>query len=349
MKEILKQIPTPLLEWYAANRRILPWREEVSGYRTWVSEIMLQQTRVSAVRPYFERFMEALPTVEALADMEEEKLMRLWQGLGYYRRAKNLQAAAKVMVAEHGGQVPGDYETHQTQPKNKDYTAGAIASIAFGQDVPAVDGNVLRIVSRLTGFDGDILVEKNRKLMRQWVAECLPAGQAGTFNQALMDLGATVCLPNGEPLCAGCPIKEFCTAYREGLQNDLPVRNSKKEKRVEKLTVFVLTRDDGRVVLRKRPDDGLLPGLWEFPHTAGHLSEDEAAEWLQSQGITVHQWHKKIAAKHEFTHIRWEMVGYTAEVTGAGADGWGWCNGEEYAARAVPSAFSKYKREIEER
>ncbi len=346
MKEVLKNIPSPLLDWYGKNARSLPWREEVSGYRTWVSEIMLQQTRVSAVIPYFQRFMTALPTVEALADIEEEKLMRLWQGLGYYRRAKNLQAAAKVMVAEHGGQVPGDYDTLLALPGIGDYTAGAIASIAFGQDVPAVDGNVLRIVSRLTGFDGDILVEKNRKLMRSWVAESLPAGRSGTYNQALMDLGATVCLPNGEPLCEQCPLKESCTAYREGTQNILPVRSSKKEKRIEELSVFVLTQD-GRVALRKRQSDGLLPGLWEFPHTEGHLNEDEAAQWLSRQGITVHEWKKKIVAKHEFTHIRWEMVGYTAEVVGSGAEDWVWCDREEYAARAVPSAFAKYKKEIE--
>ncbi len=347
MKDILKKTPAPLLDWYAKHRRTLPWREEVSGYRTWISEIMLQQTRVTAVIPYFQRFLAALPTVEALAAADEESLLRLWQGLGYYRRAKNLQAAAKVMVAEHGGCVPGDYETLRQLPGIGDYTAGAIASIAYGQDVPAVDGNVLRIVSRLSGFDGDILVEKNRKLMRQWVAEALPHSQAGTYNQALMDLGATVCLPNGEPLCKSCPLRDLCTANREGTQHLLPVRNSKKEKKVELLTVFVLT-SDGRVALRKRPENGLLAGLWEFPHTAGHLNEDEAAAWLSQQGITVHQWHKQIAAKHEFTHIRWEMTGYVADVTGQGADDWVWCDETEYASRAVPSAFAKYKREIEE-
>ena len=208
----LKALPPPLLAWYDQNRRVLPWREEVSPYRTWVSEIMLQQTRVTAVLPYFARFMEALPTVEALAAADEQQLMALWQGLGYYSRARNLQKAARVIVEEHGGVFPDTYEGLTALPGVGDYTAGAIASIAFGRPVPAVDGNVLRLAARLAGHDGNVLEPKVRALFRRWMAEVIPHDRPGAFNQALMDLGAMVCLPNGEPLCGDCPARDFCAA-----------------------------------------------------------------------------------------------------------------------------------------
>ena len=224
----LKALPPPLLAWYDANRRVLPWREEVSPYRTWVSEIMLQQTRVTAVLPYFARFMEALPTVEALAAADEQLLMALWQGLGYYSRARNLQKAAQAIVNEHGGVFPDTYEGLTALPGVGDYTAGAIASIAFGQAVPAVDGNVLRLAARLSGHDGNVLEPKVRTLFRQWMAEVIPHDRPGAFNQALMDLGAMICLPNGEPLCGDCPARDFCAARscRCGRRSPASGRNS---------------------------------------------------------------------------------------------------------------------------
>ena len=341
----LKKLAAPLLKWYDANGRVLPWRQEVSAYRTWVSEIMLQQTRVAAVLPYFARFMEAFPTVEALAGADTEQLMKLWEGLGYYSRARNLRRSAQIVEERYGGQLPATYEELTALPGIGDYTAGAILSIAFGRRVPAVDGNVLRLAARITGSRLDVLDGKNRKLFRRWMAEAMPAARPGAYNQALMDLGATVCLPGGEPLCHGCPARSFCAARREGCQSELPVRAAKKEKRVERLTVFILLRQ-GCVALRRRPEEGLLAGLWEYPHVPGILDESAAARQVAQWGLTPHRWTKKLAAKHEFTHIRWEMTGYILDVQGPGPAEWLWADDGERRKRAVPSAFERFTGEI---
>ena len=334
-------LPAALLRWYEENRRILPWREEISSYRTWVSEIMLQQTRVAAVLPYFARFMAAYPSIAALADADEEELMRLWQGLGYYSRARNLQKAARILTDRYGGTFPATYEEITALPGIGDYTAGAILSIAMGKAIPAVDGNVLRVISRITGFAGNVQEGKNRALMRGWMAEIIPQETPGAFNQALMDLGAMVCTPNGVPDCENCPARDFCTAHAQGRETVLPVRAGKREKRKEHLTVFVLKQDD-RVALRQRPKDGLLAGLWEFPHIKGSLTERESAQQLARWGLVVHRWEKQLTAAHEFTHIRWEMTGFAARVTGSGAPDWVWCDQEELQRRAIPSAFRKF-------
>ena len=344
--ENLKKLPAPLLAWYEENKRNLPWRQEVSPYRTWVSEIMLQQTRVTAVLPYFQRFMEAYPSVEALAAADPEELMHLWQGLGYYSRARNLQKAARIITEKYGGAFPRTYEEVRALPGIGDYTAGAILSIAMGQDVPAVDGNVLRLVSRITGCEENVLDDRVRRKMRSQVAEVLPKGQAGTFNQAMMDLGAAVCLPGGKPLCGECPAREFCEAKRKDLQKKLPVREKNKEKRVEKRTVFVLRRGD-EIALCRRPDKGLLAGLWEYPNVAEDLDELAAAEQLEAWGVIPHLWDKKIYAVHEFTHMRWEMTGYIIEIMGNGKSEWFWTDREERHKKAVPSAFARFTEEIE--
>ena len=345
-KESLQQLPPALLAWYEENQRDLPWRREVSPYRTWVSEIMLQQTRVTAVLPYFARFMEAYPSVAHLAKAPEEELMRLWQGLGYYSRARNLQKAARVIMGTYGGTFPGTYKELRALPGIGDYTAGAILSIAMGQDAPAVDGNVLRLVSRITGCGDNILDEKTRKTMRSWVQEVLPPGRAGAFNQAMMDLGAMVCLPNGEPLCDTCPAREFCAAREQGLQKVLPVREKDREKKVEQRTVFVLRRGD-KVALCRRPDKGLLAGLWEYPNISGELDEKAAAKQLEAWSIIPHQWEKKISTTHEFTHIRWKMTGYIIEIMGNGKSEWIWADQETRRRKAVPSAFARFTKEIE--
>ncbi len=341
----LKQLAAPLLAWYDENRRVLPWREEVSAYRTWVSEIMLQQTRVTAVLPYFARFMAAFPSVEALAAADTEQLMKLWEGLGYYSRARNLQKAAQIVTGQYGGQFPGTYEEIVALPGIGDYTAGAILSIAFGQRIPAVDGNVLRVAARITGSRLDVLDGKNKKLFRAWMAEAMPADRPGEYNQALMDLGAAVCLPHGEPLCDNCPARDFCAARQASWQGELPVRGKKKEKRVEYLTVFVLLRED-EVALLQRPKTGLLALLWEYPHVPGTLDERAAAVQLADWGLTPHRWLKKLNARHEFTHIRWEMTGYVLEVQGEGPADWRWADREERQRLAVPSAFGRFTEEI---
>ena len=339
----LKQLPEALLPWYDANRRTLPWREEVSPYRTWVSEIMLQQTRVAAVIPYFQRFMAAFPTAEALAQADTEQLMKLWEGLGYYSRARNLQKAACQIV--QCGIFPDTYEAVMTLPGIGDYTAGAILSIAFGQKIPAVDGNVLRVASRITGSEDNILDAKTRSRFRALMAEVVPDNRPGAFNQALMDLGATVCLPSGEPLCADCPARGFCVAYAQGRQAQLPVRISKTKRRTEEKTVFLLLRH-GSAALRQRPDSGLLAGLWEYPHVEGSLDEAAAAAQLAAWGVTPHRWIKQLSFHHIFTHIRWEMTGYVVEVNGTGCADWHWCDEAQRSQRAVPSAFEVLTREL---
>lgn len=339
----LKALPAPLLAWYDVNRRHLPWREEVSPYRTWVSEIMLQQTRVAAVLPYFDRFMRTLPTVEALAAAPEEQLLSLWQGLGYYSRARNLQKAARVITEQLDGVFPNTYERLTALPGIGDYTAGAIASIAFGQPVPAVDGNALRLVFRLTGCGDNVMEPKTRARFRQWLAEVIPQDRPGAFNQAMMDLGATLCLPNGDPLCGTCPAREFCAACEKGLQRQLPVREKKAAKRTEHMTVFLLRRG-GAAALRRRAEKGLLAGLWEFPHVQGTLTERQAAAQLAKWGLRPHQWGKSFADKHIFTHIIWEMQVFCIDVQGDGPPEWVWCPEEERERFPMPTAFGKLER-----
>ena len=338
-EEKLKRMAPPLLAWYDENRRHLPWREEVSPYRTWVSEIMLQQTRVAAAEPYFRRFMARYPTVEALAAGNEQELLKLWEGLGYYSRARNLQKAARIIAADYGGRLPDDDKALTALPGIGDYTAGAILSIAYGLPVPAVDGNVLRILSRVTGSELDILDGKNKKEFRAWAETALPKDRPGAFNQALMDLGATVCQPGAAPRCGDCPLAHLCAAKAAGTQALLPVRAPKKEKRIEEKTVFLLRREDGCVALRQRAKTGLLAGLWEYPHVDGLLTEAQAAAVLAQWGVTPVRWEKSWRAKHIFTHIRWEMQGYA--VTVSGGEGLNWYSAEQRQKMAVPAAFDR--------
>lgn len=342
----LQKLPAPLLAWYDANRRVLPWREEVSPYRTWVSEIMLQQTRVQAVLPYFQRFMDAAPDVAALAAMPEQQLMRLWQGLGYYSRARNLKRAAQTVVQDFGGEFPDSYDDLRRLAGIGDYTAGAILSIAFGQAVPAVDGNVLRVAARLTGDSRNVLDSKVRAAFRQAMADTMPHDRPGDFNQALMDLGAAVCLPNGKPLCDRCPAAGFCTAKRDGKQALLPVREKKKEKREVRLTLFIMKKEDGTAALRQRPDTGLLAGLWEYPHVPGRLTEEQAARQLRQWGLTPRAWLRQLDARHIFTHIRWEMTGYLVQVEGLGPADWLWADEARRQRLAIPSAFDQFTRAL---
>lgn len=328
-----------LLKWYDVHRRTLPWREDVSPYRTWVSETMLQQTRVQAVVPYFQRFMEAAPEVSDLASLPEEQLLSLWQGLGYYNRARNLHRAAREMAAKYGGRVPDDYGALTSLAGIGDYTAGAILSIAYGQRVPAVDGNVLRIAARLTGRGDNVLEPSVRSSFRDWIETALPEERAGDFNQALMDLGAMVCLPKA-PDCENCPLSPLCTARRENRQNALPVREKKSKRRTEQRTVLLLEKD-GRIALRKRCGSGLLAGLWELPNVEGTLDEGQIAALLAQHRLSPVQWHHRREAKHIFTHLTWEMTVYRLAVTGDGAPDWTWCSPEDRGQYPMATAFSK--------
>lgn len=315
---MLEKIVEPLLKWYMGNARTLPWREDASPYRVWVSEIMLQQTRVEAVKPFFERFLKALPTVKDLAECEEDRLLKLWEGLGYYNRVKNMQRAAICIMTEYGGAFPRDYEKLLTLPGIGPYTAGAVASIAFGIPVPAVDGNVLRVISRVTASDADIMKQSVRKKVEADLIEIMPKDHAGAFNQALMELGALVCIPNGESKCAVCPIRESCLAKAQNIVMELPKKAAKKARRIEKRTVLII-KDGDRAAIRKRPKKGLLAGLYELPNIAGHLSEDEVLKLLKDKDFMAGEYvplhiERLEAAKHIFSHIEWRMIGYSIRV-----------------------------------
>ncbi len=350
-------MPTPLspaavpllLDWYRQNRRDLPWRESRDPYRVLVSEIMLQQTRAETVKPYFHRFLATLPTVEALASADEPTLLKLWEGLGYYSRVRNLQKAARAVMEHHGGMIPADFDALLKLPGVGRYTAGAVASIAFGIPVPAVDGNVLRVLARLTGDDTDILSPAAKKTAEATLAPLVPHEAAGDFTQSLIELGALVCAP-GEPKCGDCPLQLLCEAKRTGRQGELPVRISKTKRRVEERTVLVIRYTDDRgvpcVALRKRPPEGLLGGLYEFPCMEGHATPDEVGKYLTEHGLTKGAVTPLPAAKHLFSHIEWRMIGYAVEVKGTfeAAEDWFWAAVDEVDQKyAVPSAYSAYR------
>jgi A/G-specific adenine glycosylase len=334
--DALEKLPVPLLEWFRDNARSLPWRDDPTPYHVWLSEIMLQQTRVAAVLDYYKRFLAEAPDVPALAALGEDRLMKLWQGLGYYSRARNLQRAAKVIMERYGGRFPSDYAGVRALPGVGDYTAGAICSIAFGQAVPAVDGNVLRVYARICGDGEDISTPRMKKKATQAVEAVIPLHAAGTFNQALMELGATVCLPNGAPLCGRCPAKSFCAALAQDRVAELPVKAPKRPRRVEERTVWLIFREN-KVALRRRPSRGLLAGLWEFPHELG--DGPLPAGW----GIAAGQEEYAGQAKHIFTHIEWRMTLRSVEAeTDALPSGWVWSDQAGLAHKyAVPNAFER--------
>lgn len=307
--ERLEKIAEPLLAWFADNARVLPWREQPLPYYVWVSEIMLQQTRVEAVKPFFARFTQALPDAAALASCREEQLLKLWEGLGYYNRVRNMQKAAQIVMERYEGCLPDSYEELLSLPGIGSYTAGAIASIAYGQAVPAVDGNVLRVVSRLTGDDQDIMKQSVRKQYEDSLRPVMPKERPGTFNQALMELGATVCLPNGAPECGKCPVQDICYAREHGCQMELPVKAAKKARRPEQRTVLVI-RDSEHALIRRRPKQGLLAGLYELPNLEGHLTQEDALDYVQQCGFSPIRIMPLPSAKHIFSHIEWQMTGY---------------------------------------
>ena len=303
----------PLLDFYDSQRRILPWREEPTPYHVWVSEIMLQQTRVEAVKAYYKRFMDALPDIRSLAEAEEEMLLKLWEGLGYYNRVRNLHKAAQIIVEQYDGEMPDSYEEIIGLPGIGSYTAGAIASIAFGICRPAVDGNVLRVLSRLRGDSRDIMQQSVRTSVEQELLEVIPAERPGDFNQALMELGAMVCTPNGAPQCERCPWEKVCVAHGEGKELQFPVKAPKKERVIEEKTILII-RDGERAAIRKRPGKGLLAGMYEFPSVTGHLSEDEVLSYLKEKGLSAIHIAELPKSKHIFSHREWHMTGYAIKV-----------------------------------
>lgn len=347
----IEPLTEPLLAWYGAHARVLPWREQPTPYRVWVSEIMLQQTRVEAVRPYFERFMAALPDVRALAACEEGRLLKLWEGLGYYNRVRNMQLAAKKIVELYGGELPADYDALLGLNGIGSYTAGAIASIAYGIPVPAVDGNVLRILMRVSEDGSDISKQSVKNSVEELLRPVMPKDRAGMFTQALMELGATVCVPNGAPKCGVCPWQPYCLANRHGSWRDFPVKGKQKPRRIEEKTVLLI-RDGTRVLLHRRPAKGLLAGMYEFPNREGRLTMEEAVAYAADMGLTPVKIEPLERAKHIFSHVEWHMHGYMirvaqldeAETPAAGGEYLFAEAADSEERYAIPAAFAEYTK-----
>ena len=342
------ELVAPLLDWYSEHKRSLPWREAPSPYHVWISEIMLQQTRIEAVMGYYERFLSRLPDVRALAEVSDDELMKLWEGLGYYSRARNLKKAAVQLMEEHDGELPADYDLLVKLPGIGNYTAGAIASIAFGLPEPAVDGNVLRVLMRFLDRDDDVMGQKVRREAEACLREVMQgsvvatARAAGDFTQALMELGEVVCIPNGEPLCDICPLKGICKGRASGRAAELPVRKVKTKRRIEKRTIFLIRDDEGRVLIRRRPDKGLLAGLWELPSVEGHLKKNQVAEQMTNFEITSIK--PLSPAKHIFSHIEWDMIGYEVRISPHHIVGEVWANPHDLDEKyALPTAFLAYR------
>lgn len=352
-----------LLDWFDSNARILPWRSNPKPYYVWISEIMLQQTRVEAVKTYFDRFITALPTIKDLADVEEDKLLKLWEGLGYYNRARNLQKAARIVIQEHGGILPADYNALLKLPGIGSYTAGAISSIAYGIAEPAVDGNVLRVMKRIAGSFDDITNAKVKKELEDDLRKIMPKERAGDFNQSIMELGALICIPNGKPLCDKCPVMHLCKGFHSNTEMEIPVKPAKKPRKIEQLTIFVIENQD-KYLLRKRKGKGLLSGLWEFPNVDINLTMEEIIPYLieydheelqlsSDQTIEVNYLG---TGKHIFTHIEWHMVGYKISIANnrvedeslyAKKDDMIWASKEEIRnVYSLPSAFDSFRKQI---
>lgn len=336
----LQMIVEPLLAWYDQNARKLPWRENTDPYRVWISEIMLQQTRVDTVIPYFERFINRLPTVQDLADVSQEELFKLWEGLGYYTRAKNLKKGAQEICSRFGGIFPQTPQQLLTVPGIGPYTAGAICSICFEQPTPAVDGNVLRVITRLTADDADISALSVRRRISQQLAQIYPDSRRGDFTQSIMELGAMICLPNGQPKCESCPLNKQCQAYADQTQLLYPSAKPKKERQVEHLTVFLLIDNEEELAVRIRTEKGVLTGLWELPNVQGSLSEDQIHTLLDQWGISFTKIEKAPQKKHIFTHKEWLMHCFIVHC--CKSDLFTWVTPQQLQTQtALPTAFQK--------
>ena len=350
-EQVLIAMFEALIPWYEAHKRELPWRQDREPYHVWLSEIMLQQTRVEAVKEYYRRFVTALPTIPDLAEAPEEQILKLWEGLGYYNRVRNLQKAAQTICAEYTGVFPSEYAQIRSLSGIGDYTAGAIASICFDAPTPAVDGNVLRVVSRILASREDIMKAKVRTAIETALEEVIPKDCPGDFNQALMELGAVICVPNGQAKCAECPIAFTCLAHRHDKADMIPVKAPKKARTQDNRTVFII-QDGECTAIRKRPEKGLLAGLYELPNTQGHLKSEDALLYVKELGLDPLYIEELPPAKHIFSHIEWRMQAYRIKVSSlkttqdkelifASKEQ----SGKQYA---IPSAFGAYAKYIKE-
>lgn len=346
MKEKLEEIVEPLVEWYQTNKRILPWRENKNPYCIWISEIMLQQTRIEAVKRYYARFMKELPTVQDLANVSEGRLLKLWEGLGYYNRARNLQKAAETIEEKYQGKMPNTYAELVKLSGIGEYTAGAIASIAYHERVPAVDGNVLRVLSRATASNKDVLLPETKKEIAERLKKLMKSQKedfnSGDFNEALMELGELICLPNGEPNCQECPLQKNCIAYQKGLTQELPVREKKLKRKEENKTVFLLVSEEGKIAVRKRSGKGVLSGMYELPNSKGKVEKlKELEEILKQWNLKDTNIEKIGEYQHIFTHITWKMKAYKIIIEKENEE-FIWVTKEQLEKDyALPTAFKK--------
>jgi len=329
-----------LISWYDQSKRILPWRDNPNPYHVWVSEIMLQQTRVETVTPYFNRFIRRLPTIESLSKVNDDELNKLWEGLGYYSRVRNLKKAAIDIVSNHNGMLPNEKKELESLSGIGSYTSGAILSIAFNKPYTAVDGNVLRVFARLLGIIENIKEPQIKETIKKEVETVLPNTRVGDFNQGLMEIGATVCLPNGKPICSVCPFNKYCVAYNKGLVDVIPAKQVKKKKKEEQVTVFVL-KNKGKIAIERRPSTGLLAGLYQFPNEFGSFTKEDVMTKFKSDSV------KPLSnAKHVFTHIIWHLQAYEINVLEQD-ESYIWATKQELLDKySIPTAFKEYKKYV---
>lgn len=345
-EQVLIAMFEALIPWYEAHKRELPWRQDREPYHVWLSEIMLQQTRVEAVKEYYRRFVTALPTIPDLAEAPEEQILKLWEGLGYYNRVRNLQKAAQTICADYTGVFPSEYAQIRRLSGIGDYTAGAIASICFDAPTPAVDGNVLRVYSRLLADDANIDLQTTKKRITGKLQETYPRKNPGIATQALMELGATVCVPNGAPRCDVCPVAEICQARKQDTWRNLPVRSEKKKRKIVDKTVFILLTED-TVALHKRSASGLLAGMWEFPNVDVKLDKQEAVTQVTGWQTEPVDLLMQTSYTHIFSHVEWHMTAYYIRCRKTNKK-WKWVTKESLdETYALPSAFRPFREQIE--
>ena len=344
-RERLEVFKEHLLSWYHKNKRSLPWRDAQNAYYTWISEIMLQQTRAQTVIPYFEHFIERLPDIRALSECNDDDLLKVWEGLGYYSRARNLKKTAVLVTEKYGGELPKSFEELLKLPGIGRYTAGAIASIAYEQPVPAVDGNVMRVIARIILSREDIGKTGVKRQFEELLNKVMPHEKPGDLNQAVMDLGAMICTPR-KPDCDVCPVREVCLTEEAGAWDEIPSRSIPKKRKIENRTVFII-QDGDRTVIRKRQNKGLLAGMYELPNEEGIYSREDALAYVKERGLTPLFIEKAPESKHIFSHIEWHMRAYRIRVAAP----------PEHTRKlmfvnfmsemdryAVPSAFDTYKK-----
>lgn len=309
------QFKNQLIAWYEKNKRDLPWRKTNDPYKIWVSEIMLQQTKVDTVIPYFNRFITKFPTVYHLAEADEQTVLKEWEGLGYYTRAKNLHHAVREIVEEYNGEVPRDPVKLSTLKGIGPYTKGAVLSIAFNQPEPAVDGNVMRVFSRLLEIEEDIAIQRTKKQFEEIVRNIIPKDDPSTFNQAIMELGALICTPR-KPKCEECPVQKYCEAFQNDKQSLLPIKGKAKKKTVIPYVVLLIKNKKNELAIVKRPSTGLLANMWQFPMVPiNEVGKDHIEHWVYGEyGIKVLLNKKVGKLKHVFSHLIWQLEVYHAEL-----------------------------------